>query len=180
VDELAPQGYRPITLGVSGDPGSARYAAVWVQRQGPAFQMMHRIDAAEYQRRFDLFTSQGYAPTVFSATGPVENAEFAAVFEQGETRPWFARHGLRWDPDTDPDTITHENARAFNDGFMPRVLAVGLGSARHGLTAAEYQQEFNTSVAAGMIPVCVQAGGEGRQANGAYHSVGFRVAAAVR
>jgi CubicO group peptidase (beta-lactamase class C family) len=227
VDTLAPQGYRPITIGVSGDPGSALYSAVWVQRPGPAFQAMHRIDAAEYQRRFNLFTSQGYAPICISATGPVENAEFAAVFEQGETRPWFARHGLRWDPDSDPDTITHENTRAFNDGFRPRVLAVygtpdnrrfagiwvkdaeptpwswwwadrdthqlifngerdaglrpgwisvapdwwqlsvfvddrvGSGSARHGLTAAQYQQEFNTSVAAGMIPVCVQAGGSG-------------------
>ncbi len=56
--------------------------------------MMHRIDAAEYQRRFNLFTSQGYAPTVVSATGPGGNAEFAAVFEQRETRPWFARHGM--------------------------------------------------------------------------------------
>src|SRR5262249_20270543 len=67
---------------------------------------------------------QGFAPTVISVTGPADSASFTALFEQGVTQAWFARHGLRWDPDTDPDTITHENARAFNEGFMPRVLAV--------------------------------------------------------
>ena len=40
------------------------------------------------------------------------------------TRPWFARHGLRWDPPTNPDTITHENNRAFNEGYIPRCLSV--------------------------------------------------------
>jgi CubicO group peptidase (beta-lactamase class C family) len=235
VNELGPQGFRPLTLGVSGDPDNARYAAVWVQLPGPAWQAVHRIDAAEYQRRFTLFTSQGFAPTVVSATGPVDNATFAAVFEQGETRPWFARHGLRWDPDTDPDTITHENNRAFNDDFMPRCLAVygtpndrrfaGIWikdavpipwswwfadrdthqlifnaerdagvrpgwisvapdlsqlsvfrddrvdrwAARHGITADDYQQEFNTRVAEGLIPNCVQAGGAG--SNARYSSI---------
>jgi hypothetical protein len=32
VNELAPQGYRPVSLSVSGDPSDARYAAVWVPR----------------------------------------------------------------------------------------------------------------------------------------------------
>jgi CubicO group peptidase (beta-lactamase class C family) len=235
VEDLSTRGYRPITLGVSGDPGAARYAAVWVQRPGPAFQMMHRIEAGEYQRRLDVFTSQGYAPLVVSATGPIANAEFAAIFEQGETRPWFARHGLRWDPDSDPDTLTHENARAFTEGFTPRALAVygtandrrfagiwikdaaptpwawwfadrdthqlifeaerkggvrpawisvapdwwqlsvfrddrvGPGEARHGITSAQYQQEFDTRVAEGMMPVCVQAGGS--DTNARYSSI---------
>ena len=33
--------------------------------------------------------------------------------------------------------------------------------ARHGLTAAQYQTEFNTQTAAGLYPICVQAGGVG-------------------
>jgi hypothetical protein len=31
---------------------------------------------------------------------------------------------LTWDPDTDPNTVTHENKRAFELGYIPRYLAV--------------------------------------------------------
>ena len=32
VDEAGAAGFRPVALNVSGDPGDARYAAVWVER----------------------------------------------------------------------------------------------------------------------------------------------------
>jgi Bacterial tandem repeat domain 1/Beta-lactamase len=59
-----------------------------------------------------------------SATGPVGGERFAAVFEQGVEAPWFARQGLRWGPATDPNTLTHENGRAFDQGQLPRCLAM--------------------------------------------------------
>jgi CubicO group peptidase (beta-lactamase class C family) len=124
VDDLASAGFRPVALNVSGDPRDARYAAVWVARNGPAWVAVHGITAADYQARFSELTGQGYAPTIVTATGPAGGETFAAVFEQGENLAWFARHGLRWDPDTDPDTITHENNRAFAEGYQPRSLAV--------------------------------------------------------
>ena len=37
VDTLSPQGYRPISLCVSGDPPFSIYSAVWVQRPGPSW-----------------------------------------------------------------------------------------------------------------------------------------------
>ena len=33
-NNLSAQGFRMISLSVYGDPGDARYAAVWVQRAG--------------------------------------------------------------------------------------------------------------------------------------------------
>lgn len=124
VDTLKTQGYRPVTVGVSGDPADARYCALWVQRPGPGWWAVHNLSAPQYQAKFDELVAAGYAPLCVSAAGPVETATFAAVFEQGVTEPWFARHGLRWDPESDPDTLVHENARAFRDGFIPRCLAV--------------------------------------------------------
>jgi len=52
-DELVPQGYRPISLNVSGDPSDTRYASVWVQRPGPSFVAMHQVSAAQYQAKLD-------------------------------------------------------------------------------------------------------------------------------
>lgn len=227
VNRLSANGYRMISLSVYGDPNDARYAAVWVQRPGSGWWAVHGLSAGEYQTKFDALIAQGYAPVLVSATGPADHAIFAALLEQGVARPWFARHGLRWDPEDDPNTITHENARAFRDGFIPRCLAVygtpedrrfagvwikndsptpwawwladeathqsifdaeiqgGLrpgwvsvapdGSclsvfrddqigewwARHGITAGEYQTEFDTRVSAGAMPIVVQAGGTG-------------------
>src|SRR5262245_24875946 len=111
VDELAPQGFRPVALNVSGDPGDARYAAVWVQRPGVEWVAIHGFDAGGYQARFDELVGQGFSPSIVSATGPAASASFTALFERLPRR-WFARHGLRWGPDTDPATITHENGRA--------------------------------------------------------------------
>ncbi len=227
VDQLAPQGYRPISLNVSGDPTDARFAAVWQQRAGPPWWAVHGLSAPEYQARFDALVAGGYAPMLISATGPADRATFCAVFEHGVSVPWYARHGLRWDPVTDPDTITHENQRAFDQGYLPRCLAVygdpsdrrfagvwrrnddpapwswwwtdpdayqryfdgevaaglrpsylsvapdgwilsvfrdqpiGPWWARHGLTAADYQGEFDVRTAAGLTPIVVQAGGTG-------------------
>lgn len=83
VNTLAPQGFRPISLNVSGDPDDARYAAVWGQRLGPAWIAVHGLPAAQYQSRFNELTTQGFAPTLLSATGSVERAIFTALFEQG-------------------------------------------------------------------------------------------------
>lgn len=124
VDTLSAQGYRPISLNVSGDPADARYTAVWVQRPGTLWVAVHGIDAGTYQARFDVLTGQGYTPTLLSATGPVDRATFTALFERGIDVDCFARHGLRWDPITDPDTLTHENQRAYDQGFIPRCLVV--------------------------------------------------------
>ena len=227
VNSLFPAGFRPISLSVSGDPGDARYAAVWVQRQGPAAVAVHGLTGGQYQSRFDQLTAQGFSPILLSATGAGENATFTALFEQGVPEPGFARHNLRWDPESDPNTITHENRRAFEQGFVPRGFAVygttqapqfggvwirndanlrwswwwadagtyqlffdalvrgemrpawvgeatdgrilalfrddqiGQWSARHGLTAEQYQAEFNLQTARGLMPIVVQAGGAG-------------------
>jgi hypothetical protein len=46
------------------------------------------------------------------------------VFEADVTLEWFARHGLRWDPSGAVNTLNAENQTAFDQGFLPRCLAV--------------------------------------------------------
>src|ERR1039457_3503947 len=89
---LAGQGYRMISLSVYGDPGDARYAAVWVQRPGSAWVAVHGVNSADYQTFFNTHTAQGYVPVLVTATGASNNAIFAAVFEKGIAGAWFAKH----------------------------------------------------------------------------------------
>ncbi len=227
-------GYRMISLSVYGDPGDARYAAVWVQRPGSAWVAVHGVDGAGYQSFFNNWTAKGYVPVLVSATGTSSNAIFAAVFEQGIPGTWLARHGMTSGPESNAGTfqnlnktardqkmilrsvaiygaasdrryaaVWHANPRfvkwhvhpsdtgasyqvVFNAetqlpgyqlaGYRPAYVAlsgdqiycsvfkddvVGAWVARHGMTAAEYQTEFDKQNAAGFYPICVHGGGSG-------------------
>jgi CubicO group peptidase (beta-lactamase class C family) len=124
VDELAPLGFRPTALSVSGDPQDARYAAVWQQRPGPAWVAVHGLFAADYQTRFNQLNAEGFAPILVTVTGEGNAAIFAAVFEAGVSTSWYARHGLRWDSSGAAGSVNFENDKAFAQGFIPRCLAV--------------------------------------------------------
>lgn len=231
---LSAQGYRMISLSVYGDPGDARYAAVWVRRAGAAWVAVHGVDSAGYQSFFNNWTAKGYAPVLVSATGTSHNAIFAAVFEQGIPGAFVAHHGMTSGPESHTGTFQHLNKVArdqkmmlgsfgiygtssdrryiavwhanprfvkwhvhpadtaagyqvsFNAetqlpgyhlaGYRPAYVAlsddhtycsmfkddvVGAWVARHGLTSAEYQAEFDKQKAAGFYPICVQGGGSG-------------------
>ena len=228
-NRLSSHGYRMISLSVYGDPGAARYAAVWVHRAGPAWVAVHGVDSAGYQAFFNTWSAKGYAPVLVSATGPVNQAVFAAVFEQGVAGAWFARHNLISGPDSNSLTFQYQNkaaragrmilrsmaiygtpadqryiavwhpnpvfvkwhvhysdtaagyqtnfnAETSNPFYRPAYVSlstdqmycslfkddmVGPWLARHGMTAAEYQAEFDAQNAKGWYPINVQGGGSG-------------------
>jgi CubicO group peptidase (beta-lactamase class C family) len=233
-NSLSTQGFRMISLSVYGNPGDARYAAVWIQRPGPGWRAVHGVDSAGYQSFFNNATAQGYVPVLVSATGTSSNAIFAAVFEQGIAGAWRARHGMTSGPEANAGTfqnlnktakaqkmilrsvaiygtasdrryaaVWHANPRFvkwhvhssdtgasyqvnFNAetqlagyqlaAYRPAYVAltgdhiycslfkddvVGAWNARHGMTAADYQTEFNKQNSAGFYPICVQGGGSG-------------------
>ncbi len=233
-NNLTAQGFRLISLSVYGDPKDARYAAVWVKRQGAACVAVHGVDSASYQSFFNNWTAKGYAPVLVSVTGTGGNAIFAVLFEQGIPGAWFARHGMTSGPDTHAGTFQNldKTARSqkmslrsvaiygtasdrryaavwhgnpgfvkchvhpsdtgasyqvvFNAetqlpgyqlaGYRPAYVTlsgdqiycsvfkddvVGPWEARHGMTSADYQSEFNKQKAAGFYPICVQGGGTG-------------------
>lgn len=89
-NRLTAHGYRMISLSVYGDPGEARYAAVWVQRQGAAWVAVHGVDGAGYQSFFNTWTAKGYVPVLVSATGP----SIMQYLQRSSSRGSRA-HGLR-------------------------------------------------------------------------------------
>lgn len=112
------QGYRMISLSVYGDPGNALYAAVWVRRAGRAWVAIHGVDAAGYQGFFTKWSNKGYYPVLVSATGTINDAVFAAVFERGNPGPWFGRHGMT------PADFADANKSALNNGQMIRSFSI--------------------------------------------------------
>lgn len=79
VKELTGKGYRPISLSVTYGP---RYAAVWVKRKGPAFEVVNASTPLAFKLRNDEFRERGWQPTLFTAAGDYKGTIFAGVFEQ--------------------------------------------------------------------------------------------------
>jgi Bacterial tandem repeat domain 1 len=98
------------------------YAAVWVRRDGPAWQAIHAVDATGYQSFFDKWTARGYVPVLISVTGSSSNAVFAAVFERDVNGPWLARYGTPSASAANEGTFENENANAAALESRPRSL----------------------------------------------------------
>jgi len=233
-NSLSAQGYRMISISVYGNPTDARYAAVWVKRQGPAWVAVHGVDSSGYQSFFNTWTAKGFVLTLVSATGTISNAIFAAVFEQGISGTWLAHHGITSGSESNSGTFQNLNKSAHDQNMILRSVAiygtvqdpryaavwhanpgfvkwhvhpsdtassyqatfnmetqlpgyrlagyrvsyvalsgdqiycsvfkddvVGPWVARHGMTSAEYQTEFDKQNAAGFYPIGVQGGGMG-------------------
>ncbi|HEX6811547.1 MAG TPA: serine hydrolase [Planctomycetota bacterium] len=92
VQALTNAGYRMISLSLYGTPGSPRYAAVWVQRNGPSFVPFQDLTSAQYQAFLNSHLPT-HVPTLVTAAGSGNNARFAGVLEQTGYGAW-ASHGL--------------------------------------------------------------------------------------
>lgn len=79
-DVLAPQGYRMISLTVSGSLSNAAYSAVWRQVGGPGWVSSHGMSHLQYGIQAMQWTQQGFRPKLVAASGTNGDAVFAAVW----------------------------------------------------------------------------------------------------
>jgi hypothetical protein len=110
-DELVGQGFRPVD--VSGYPvdGHDRYAAIFEQREGPAFVARHGLTSAQYQAAFDEFVGQGFRLRQVSGYNVGGEDRYAAIWEADGGPPFTARHGL--DSDQYQQTFDQLVAQGF-------------------------------------------------------------------
>ncbi|KAK1676786.1 beta-lactamase/transpeptidase-like protein [Colletotrichum godetiae] len=94
VKSLIADGYRMISLSNYGTALDAKYAAVWVRRDGKPFEVIYGADEATYDDWFDLWKSKGYVPTHISVTGPAGSAIYAGVMEKADVTKWTQLCGL--------------------------------------------------------------------------------------
>lgn len=131
------------------------------------FVARHRLTSAEYQNVFNTYTQQSYRLLYISGYLVNQEERFAAYFEKSTGPAQICRHGL----------TSAQYQQAFTDatkqGYRPILVngytaANGMDKyvaiwekstgtvapwvARHGLTAAQYQTEFNSWTAQGYRP----------------------------
>ncbi|MEM9217278.1 MAG: serine hydrolase [Cyanobacteria bacterium P01_F01_bin.150] len=148
-------GYRLTHVSGYGVGDEAYYAAIWEKRNGPAYIARHRLSSAQYQRAFTKHTENGYRLTHVSGYSVGNKERYAAIWEKRSGPAYIARHGLS----------SAQYQRAFTkhtkNGYrLTHVSGYGVGDkeryaaiwekrsgpayiARHGLSSAQYQREFN-------------------------------------
>ena len=154
------------------------YAALWVKNPAaPAWEAHHGITAAQYQDTFNRLNAAGFGPVLVDGYDAGGQAHFAAIFQKGLTAPWVAHHGLTSAAyqqafDTNlAQGYTLDWVSGYSQGGQATYAAIWRKlpapppwQARHGLTAAQYQQVFDQMTRQGYKLTLVCGYGVGNQA----------------
>lgn len=178
-DEYTGKGYRPYQVDSYGGSGGVRYAAIFRKQSGPAYKAYHGLPADQHQQRMDTWTADGYRPRNVSVVSGGGQRRYTAIYEQADIGSWQAKSQLTA---SEYQQAFDDNAKqkrhlvylnAYMHGGQPNFSAIwsskasGSYKARHGLTGAQYQNEWESSTGAGLPTRNVtgySAGGSGRYA----------------
>lgn len=169
-ERLAGLGYRPSYVSGYELNNEARYAAVFEQDPGSVpWIARHGMTSEQYQKEFTSIVNQGYRPTLVNGYSVGNQDYYTAIWELRDGPAWFARHGMS------SEDYQNEFDKQLAAGFRPihvsgynaygveRYAAIweqSIGpawTARHGMSADEYQMEFDRLGQAGFRLVHVSA-----------------------
>lgn len=156
------QGFRLAQVDSYLNGGQIRYAAIFDQRSTPQWTAYHGVSQATHQANFNSLIAQGYRPVNISAVN-TGSRSFTALYDKKAVGSFATLTGM-----TEADYQTQFNANtaagrrlayinAFMESGVPKISAIwnqfntGSWVARHSLTSAQYQTEFNTWTAQGLL-----------------------------
>jgi CubicO group peptidase (beta-lactamase class C family) len=163
-DKQVRNGFRPTSVCGYTLGNTPYYAATFVQETQVHWSARHGIPSARYQAEFDAAKQRNEMPSFIAGYRTAGGHELAAVFLPGTGQAFEDRHGL-----TSADYQKLYDSIGKN-GFWPYVISAynteaGVrfaavfvkdpsveSFARHGMTAAEYQQAFDRQIQRGFRP----------------------------
>jgi len=152
---------RPTHVDSYAVGGELRYAAVFEAGSGPALAAYHGVAAQQHQQRFDDLTKDGFVPQVLSVASVGGQRRFTGVYVKQSVGAFEARQALtaaQYQAAFDANAqagrrLTYLNA--YEHGGQPNFSAIWAAQppvalhARHGLSRAQYQQEWQQSTGTG-------------------------------
>jgi len=167
VNKFVDRGYRLSHVSGYSVDDQSRYAAIMEKGGGPAWVARHGLSSSEYQNEFETHVDNGYRLVHVSGHGVDGEARYAAIWEKTGGPAWVARHDMSASAYQRAfDNLVEKGYRLSHvSGFSvdgePRFAAIWERSngpgwvARHGLSADEYQDEFDELAYQGYRPVDV-------------------------
>ncbi len=139
-----------------------RYAAVWHKGAGPALAAYHGLDAATHQNRIDALIADGFRPVNISVVDD-GGRKYTALYEKRNVGSFEAKSQLT---PAEYQALFNTNQgkgrqvvylNGYNIGGAPFIVAIWHGAtpaaskAKHGLSGAGYQTEYDSARAAGLL-----------------------------
>jgi CubicO group peptidase (beta-lactamase class C family) len=173
--DLPSRGFRPISISGYDRFGETRFASLWYQTAGAAFEGRHGMTSGQYQQTFDHMKNHGFRLVDVCGYTVGGELRFAGIWDKSPMPEWIARHNMT------AGVFQSERNHHENHGFVlwrvsgyeldgnlhyaaiwvkgPEVTWLG----RHGLSGADYQAEFNALAARGFRLVKVNGYAAGAQ-----------------
>lgn len=161
-NDLVIRGYRLTYVSAYTIGNSPRFASIWEKKPSPVWASRAGLTSAHYQQLFNQYTSQGYRPVLVNGYNVDGQGRYAAIWDKSPSGAWVARHGMSSANYQDAfNQYVREGYRlrhvsGYSVGGQARYAAIwektsdnSAWLARHGLTSAQYQQEFNRLVGQG-------------------------------
>ena len=154
-------GYRLVEVSGYNVGNQDLYAAIWEKSPGPAWVARHGLTSAQYQAQFDSLVGQGFRLVDVSGYAVNGQARYAAIWQKSAGPAWVARHGLTSAQyQAQFDSLVGQGFRLVCvSGYAVngQDLYAGIWEkipgpawvARHGLTSAQYQAQFDSLVGQG-------------------------------
>jgi CubicO group peptidase (beta-lactamase class C family) len=176
-DQQAEQGFGPVILAATGSADNPRFAAVF-QPQKPIPFTRHGLtsgdagDPGTIQGANAIAKRQGLILRWAASYGSSSDPRFAGIWMPNPGEVLWNDDGLLDDPSSyqarfnaetsawcRPAFVTLDSSNSYMSVFVDG--QIGPWQARHNLTPAEYQTEFNSLTKKNYFPICVQAAGAG-------------------
>jgi CubicO group peptidase (beta-lactamase class C family) len=180
-DKWSAKGYVPVLLSATGSRANAIFAAVFEKKNYNAWSARHDMTQSVFDAENEKAKKNNLILKTCSTYGSSGDRRYAAV--------WIPNPGnIKWSVYSNisaNDYQTQFNASTQLHFYSPEIVAVsdeqsycamftdsirGAVQARHGLTSAQYQKEFDKQTKAGLMPIYVDGGGNG---NNTRYSVVF-------
>ena len=154
--QLTKQGYRLREVDGYSVGASAKFAAIFDKKAGPAWVARHDMSSAKYQSEFTKHTRSGYRLAHVSGYAVAGKARYAALWEKKNGPAYIARHDMSSSTyQSEFNKHTKAGYRltfvdAFQVGNKARFAAIwekkggGAWVARHNMTSSAYQSAFNS------------------------------------
>ncbi|WP_202845459.1 peptidoglycan DD-metalloendopeptidase family protein [Luteimonas saliphila] len=161
-DQYQRQGYRPHQVESYPAGGGVRYAVIFRKQAGPQYAAYHGLSAAQHQQRLNALTGDGYRPRNVSVVSSGGERRYTALFDKSDLGSWQSKSQLsaaEYQQAFD-DNAKHKRQlvylNSYTHGGQPYFSAIwsskptGTHRARHGLTSAQYQSEWQGATGSGL------------------------------
>ena len=177
-DNATAAGLHPTIISAAGPASSAVFAGVFEQRPGPVPLTRHALrsgnntDPATIENWDRVAHENGWIMTCGAVYGDVANPRYAGIWPANVRRLSWSADGIldrsaeyqrRFDAQVTGWARPAYVALSGDERYLSIFVddQIGPWVARHGLTSAQYQAEFDRLVPLGYYPICVQGGGSG-------------------